>query len=114
MRLWRQADGKTDTVTPRFTVDRTALDQLRAAGSTRIGQPLPDLSLYYQLILAHDVPPEERMELVSSLNSMAVVEIAYFAPQPEVASFNTVELLRTPNWQANQYYLEPAPTGIDS
>ena len=108
------ADGKTDIVTPRFTVDRTALDQLRAAGSTRIGQPLPDLSLYYQLTLENNASPEERLELVNSLNSMAIVEIAYFAPQPEVASFNAVKLLRTPNWQANQYYLEPAPTGVDA
>ncbi len=107
-------DGKADNVKPRFTVDRAILDGLRARGSARVGQPLPDLSLYYQLTPESNTSPEERLELVDDLNRLAVVEIAYFAPQPELASFNSVRVLRAPNWQEDQYHLEPAPTGIDA
>ncbi len=98
---------------PRFLTDKASLDQMREEGSRLIGQTLPDLSLYYRLSIAEKATPDEKLELVRSLNSLEIVETAYFAPKPELANIKT-ETRLTPVWEVSQWYLQPAPTGIDA
>ena len=98
---------------PHFSTDKASLDQMREEGSRRIGQTLPDLSLYYRLSVAEEATPNEKLELVRSLNALDIVETAYIAPKPELANIET-ETRLTPVWEVSQWYLQPAPTGIDA
>ena len=98
---------------PHFSTDKAGLDQMRQQGSSRVSQTLPDLTLYYCLLVAEKATPDEKLELVRSLNSLEIVETAYFAPKPELANIKT-ETRLTPVWEVSQWYLQPAPTGIDA
>lgn len=116
--------NKALTVAPRFSVDRGTLAQMRDVGSARVGYQLPDLSRYHELRLPASASPAERLAKVNELNSLDIVEIAYFAPKPSPAAYlgsvaNPVQLMvaaaqSAPNWEPNQYYLQAAPTGIDA
>jgi len=91
-----------------FTTDLNTLDQMRLVGSQRIGWQLPDLSLYYEVKIAPNATPEEKLELMSELNSLDIVEIAYFPAVPKLPK------APTPNWETAQDYLQPAPDGVDA
>ena len=104
---------KATACQPHFLTEKACLDQMREEGSRRIGQALPDLSLYYRLSVAEEATPDEKLELVRSLNALKIVETAYFAPKPELANIKT-ETRLTPVWEVSQWYLQPAPTGIDA
>ncbi len=91
-----------------FTTDLDALSRMRWVGSQRVGWQLPDLSLYYEIEVAPAALPEEKLRLMSELNSLDVIEIAYF---PAIAELPTAP---TPNWETAQDYLQPAPDGIDA
>lgn len=117
--------GPTKTareVNPRIKLERSVLDQMRAAGSARVGWELPDLSLYHELHLPSSASSAERVAAVSELNALDIIEIAFFQPAPEPAGWISpapprlaaFETHLTPNWQSNQHYLNPAPTGVDA
>jgi len=112
--------AKTPALQPRFQVDKETLNQMRDAGSLRIGQTLPDLTLYHELRLPAGLSASEKLARLNELNSLDIVEIAYFAPNPSPAAFmnpprfSAVEVQLSPNWESAQYYLQAAPTGIDA
>jgi len=111
--------AKTASVTPHFAAPKETLDNMRAVGSARIEQTLPDLSLYYKVNIDASATETEKIELINELNKLGIVENAWFAPRPELAWIKGGEAdkdppLSTPNWEAQQYYLQPAPTGLDA
>ena len=106
------SSDKAAAIRPHFSLDRNILNNLRARGSARIGTPLPDLSLYYRLELTHALDNPGKIKIIEELNTLGIVEIAYFPPVPEPASVDDVKL--TPMWESQQYYLQPAPTGLDA
>jgi serine protease len=89
-------------------LNATTLNQMRADGSQRLGEQLPDLSLYYEVNLAPVASPQEKLELISQINSLDIIEIAYFPSVPQLP------LAPTPNWESQQDYLQAAPTGINA
>ncbi|MFQ6008636.1 MAG: S8 family serine peptidase, partial [Candidatus Zixiibacteriota bacterium] len=89
-------------------LDVSTLNQLRATGTQRLGKQLPDLSLYYEINLRPEATPQEKLELISQINSLDIIEIAYFPSEPQLPS------APTPNWESQQDYLQAAPTGIDA
>ena len=104
---------KSSACLPHFVTEKSTLDQMRAEGMKRIGRSLPDLSLYYRLTIADNASNNDKLQLVRSLNALDIVEIAYFAPKPELANVETKVAL-TPIWETSQWYLQPAPTGMNA
>jgi len=83
-----------------------AADQARL--EARTGKDLPDLNLWYRLIL----PTGEDIEaLVDSLNALDFVEIAYPEPLPAPPPSPPSP---SPLYEDQQGYLDPAPGGIDA
>ncbi len=103
--------NKTVSVERHITVEESTLEQMRAIGSQRAGIELPDLTLYYRLILDGPLTDQERLDRVALLNSLDIIEIAYFAPKPVLPIMPRVF---TPSFEFGQYYLQPAPTGINA
>ncbi|HWR82728.1 MAG TPA: S8 family serine peptidase [Candidatus Deferrimicrobium sp.] len=91
-----------------FTADAATLHRLRERGSQRIGRSLPDLSLYYEIDIAPGTTAAQKLSLIDELNSLGIIEIAYFPAVPKLP------IAATPNWEASQNYLQAAPEGIDA
>lgn len=104
---------KSSACLPHFITEKSALDEMRNEGMRRVGHTLPDLTLYYRLAIAANASADDKLQLVRSLNSLSIIEIAYFAPKPELANIETKFAL-TPVWENSQWYLQPAPTGINA
>lgn len=104
--------NKTNNVKPHIELDKNILNEMRLEGSQRTGRELPDLTLYYKLTIAENATAKEKLELVSNLNNLSIIEIAYFSPIPVLASKTDVAV--TPSFESGQYYLQPAPTGINA
>jgi PKD repeat protein len=102
---------KSAAVRPRIDVSRAELDKIRAEGASRTGIPLPDLSLYYEMDLDAAAAASEKLATINDLNSLDIVEIAYFAPIPSLPT-NPPE--KAPDWQPDQNHLQAAPAGIDA
>ncbi len=105
------SSNKSRNMKKRFSTDKSELDQMRQAAMAKSGLTIADLTLYYQLNLETSMTASDRLELINEINKLDIVEIAYFAPDPTVASIDEV---KTPAWESSQYYLQPAPTGIDA
>ncbi len=86
------------------------LDEMRERGERRSGIKLHDLNLFYRV----EVPAPESDWVCDFLNSFEVVEIAY--PSGRVSDPSTENLLgsSTPDFEAQQGYLDPAPLGVDA
>ena len=72
------------------------------------GRELADLNLYYRL----NIPGVSEAEsIINELNKLDIVEIAYPEPRPEEAGdiYPT-----TPDFVPYQFYLAPAPAGVDA
>ncbi len=94
-----------------FTASEETLAARRSHGEARSGRELADLDLYYRVRVHPGVTQVEVEYLVSALNALASVEIAY--AQPPAAP--PVDILPvTPNFEGSQGYLDPAPSGIDA
>lgn len=98
----------------RFQASEPTLDRLRSRAAAKSANPVADLNRYYEIVVGTDVPSDVILNLINSLNELDIVEVAYFAPQPEVASINGGDEANTPGWEAGQFYLQAAPTGIDA
>ena len=92
-----------------FAIDQAALDDMRKRAAEKAGTPMPDLGLYFALEFQFGASDGQRLELISDLNSLGVVEIAYFAPIHELAVIATDE-----NWEEDQNYLRAAPSGVNA
>ncbi len=116
--------NKSASIKSHVNIDPAVLNQIRSSASLRGNLNLPDLSLYYRIEPSASMTPQERLDLVNELNKLDIIEIAYFKPEPVVASapsFVTIQSLlaspsnvATPTYEAGQYYLQPAPTGVDA
>jgi hypothetical protein len=101
----KQAFGPEDRV-----IAQAARVRTRAVG------PVPDLSVYYQV----DSPPELMAELAEEFNAIDEVAGAYVKPAVELPIIGTPSPAPadapavTPNYEARQLYLDPAPIGIDA
>ncbi len=100
--------NRATTVQRHFPTDITTLNQMRKTASQRVGWELPDLSLYFEVELSPQASAQEKLEMINELNALDIVEIAYFPSPPQLPS------VQTPNWEAAENYLQPAPTGIDA
>lgn len=78
--------NKSRSVKPRFSTDKSALDQMRMAAMTKSGLEMADLTLYYQLNVENSMVATDRIDLINEINNLDIVEIAYFAPNPIPAS----------------------------
>ncbi|TET95297.1 MAG: PKD domain-containing protein, partial [Candidatus Zixiibacteriota bacterium] len=101
-------DRKSSRVQRHFKIDVNTLNRMRQAGSQRIGRQLPDLSLYYEIEIESNATPQEKLDMIAEINSLDIIEIAYFEPIPELPK------VLTPSWESQQNYLQPAPDGIDA
>jgi hypothetical protein len=99
----------------------TLADHKRHA-EERTGKEMADLDLYYEVPLQHGARAREVNALVTQLNALDSVEIAYAEPQPEPAMVDfgpAVQALMaaTPStslYDSQQGYLNAAPAGIDA
>jgi subtilisin family serine protease len=97
--------------------EATLLDQV-ATVTAAAGIAVPDLSLYYTTKVAH----EEASKLVEDLAKEPLVDAVYIKPPTEPAGLFDNDLLTlpteappvTPDFVANQEYLNPAPKGVDA
>jgi hypothetical protein len=110
---------KSQDVRPRFTESRATLNRLRDEGMKRSGKQLPDLSLYYQISLPPTADAKDAVAMLNELNKLDIVEIAYAAPKPSLATApsgtaEAAQATTTPEFESGQYYLRPAPTGLDA
>jgi serine protease len=87
-----------------FSTPEQALNRLRERIEARSRRPQVNLNLYFRLIFVRNVAVEP---LLSSLNALPVVEIAYREPDPPPPP-------ATPSFVARQGYRGPAPAGIDA
>jgi serine protease len=110
-----------------FREDEATLESRKSSGEQASGRQLADLNLYYEVALVPGTTAERVEELVSALNELESVEIAYAQPPAEPAMVNfgmaaaTRALLAaadiaptTPLYEGNQGYLNAAPGGIDA
>ncbi len=92
---------------PMIVDDPASIQNRRLAAQDRIKANLPDLSLYFNTLIND---PSTAAEVVRQLNALEEVEIAYFQPRPEVASFQGA--MTTPNYESGQLYLNPPTDGV--
>lgn len=97
-----------ESIDRKSTLSRERLDRIRAEAEAYSGMSMPDMSLYYKVIIKAGSTPDEKLRLLNRINALDVVEIAYFQPIP------ALPLAPTPNWQSSENYLEAAPTGINA
>ena len=86
-----------------FVLPRQTLNDLRARGRRRSGRMPPDLNLWFQITLQ---PGTDADAFLEALRRLPIVETAEPAPLP--APHPAV----TPDFTANQGYLDAAPGGI--
>lgn len=88
------------------TVPELDLDRLRAQGEARSGQALADLNAYFEITLPKNTRFKDIDALLTQLNQLPAVEIAYAATQPTPASH------ATPSFTNLQTYLNDDDLGI--
>lgn len=93
--------------TPSIPGDAQSIRARRMAAEDKARMNLPDLSLYFETPVSNPAVAED---VIRQLNARDEVEIAYFAPKPEVAS--KTDLSVTPNWESSEDYIELAPGGV--
>ncbi len=104
-----------------FSRTESVLEQERTSGQLLSGCELADLNLYYLLTPVTGGDPEL---LVDDLNALPVVELSYFEPlaqrgvipqaMPHGAAGEGDAGRITPDFSELQYYLQPAPLGVDA
>jgi hypothetical protein len=94
-----------------FTTEERILDENKESGERVSGQQLADLNNYY--LLEFPEPSDRAVDLVNRLLALPVVENAYLQAVGEPAVCGDVAPT-TPDWEANQNYLNPAPDGVDA
>jgi hypothetical protein len=88
-----------------FSLPTQQLNEIRARGRSRSGKALPDLNLWFQITLQ---PGTDAAAFIENLRRLPHVEIAEPAPLPAPPP------AITPDFTANQGYLDAAPGGIDA
>jgi serine protease len=92
-------------VTRLFSLPKDKLDEIRARGRNRSGRTLSDLNLWFHITLQPGTDASAFLEDLKRLQSVEIAEPAPLpAPPPGI----------TPDFTANQGYLDAAPGGIDA
>lgn len=99
-------------IEPLFTLSRQAMTVLKVEGEYNVGQELADLSLYFNAKVTEGLGEEELRALLSVLNGLEAVEIAYVQPQPKAAALVSPPDANTPNFQGSQGYMGDDDNGI--
>ncbi|MGH8016213.1 MAG: S8 family serine peptidase, partial [Candidatus Zixiibacteriota bacterium] len=86
-----------------------SLDRKRQVLISKSKKELADMNGYYRIEVSSVA---EAARLIDELNSLEIVEIAYFQPKPSPAGF--FEESTVPNYQSAQDYREAAPVGVDA
>jgi hypothetical protein len=100
-----QLVGAITSMTPLFSVPSASLNTIRAQGLSRSQKALPDLDRWFRIQLA---PGTDAALFLEELRRSPDVEIAEPAPLPQRPPATT------PDFTANQGYLDVAPGGIDA
>ncbi len=110
--------NKALPVLQHFELPKEKLDEMRQFGINRSGMQLPDLSLYNRISLDESMTDAEKLQKINKLLALDIIETAYFPPFPELATMEITDVVSTPqatpNFEGGQYYLTPAPVGIDA
>ncbi|MBC7840424.1 MAG: S8 family serine peptidase, partial [Nitrospiraceae bacterium] len=88
-----------------FSLPEQKLNELRARGRSRVGTPLPDLSLWVELTLRSGT---DAAAFLAEMKRMPNIEIATSAPLPQPPPWIP------PDFTRKQGYLDPAPGGIEA
>ena len=96
------------SVVPLFGRPEIDVDRGRRAAEVRSGRALPDLNGYYEIRIEGGAPDA----LLDALRNLDIVETAYRAPLPAPPPVDIEP--PTPDGEAAQLYLDPAPEGIDA
>ncbi len=107
-----ESTSLVQSVRPLIGMDKETLARLRQEGSRRLGRQLPDMTLYYEITAPQGTSLQSRRSIITRLLSLDIVEVVYFCPPAELATAEIVSA--TPNWEAQQYYLQAAPTGLNA
>jgi hypothetical protein len=107
------ASNSVEGIRSRIGMDKATLDEMRLEGSRRLGRELPDLTLYYELPVNRGLSIQGRQDLLNRIMELDIIETAYFAPKPDLAT-TTAASSAAPAYEAQQYYLQAAPVGINA
>ena len=102
-----------------FSQPEHEIEAERAELLARTGETLPDLNLWYRVWVQEGSAPDQ---LITALNALPEVQIAYPAPLPAPPTSIDLSSLLTdpnsppaiPNYEGSQGYLYTAPGGIDA
>jgi len=92
---------------PSVPGDPAAIQARRMEAEDRVQTNIPDLSLYFRTPISD---PTLASAVLRELNALDEVEIAYFQPLPEVASFKSTST--APNFEGGQTYLNAPTAGV--
>ena len=88
-----------------FSLPEQKLNELRARERSRLGKPLPDLSLWVEMTLQSGT---DAAAFLAEMKQVSNVEVAAFAPLPQPPPWIP------PDFTRKQGYLDPAPGGIEA
>lgn len=95
-----------------FSAPEQYLWTQRTLGEKRSGKELADLDLYVEVVLLPATKSAEVRSLVAELDALFSVETAYAEPSASPAALDLAPV--TPLLESGQWYLRPAPLGIDA
>ncbi len=95
-----------------FDAEERILDENRETGELLSGKALADLNNLY--VFTFETPSERGVALANELLALDSVESAYLQAPGQAPGPCGDAAPATPNWEANQTYLDAAPTGLDS
>ncbi len=91
------------------SISEDVLDLKKVVLSAKAKSELADMNGYFRIDVQSVAEAEQ---LINEFNSLDIVEIAYYQPKPEIASFFSEAA--APNFQPSQDYREAAPDGVDA
>lgn len=94
-----------------FDVEERILDSDKETGQLIGGKELADLNNFY--LITFPTPSEKGVALANELLALNEVETAYLQAHGEAPACGDIAPA-TPLWRANQFYLDPAPNGVDA
>jgi len=96
---------------PLFGLSPEVMTEITTEGESNTGQGLADLSLYFNAELL-GATKETLVDLLTTLNGLDSVEIAYIQPRPQVSTIVSPPDANTPNFTSSQGYVADDSNGI--